>query len=252
MRFEASERILGAILLFIISWVSGRNRGLGFMVKSSFKVVQWVVVCAGFLLIQTGYAQKARSSPPAVISELMESQGVSEPTQLECDQVSDEAFEQLGRAVAQSTHMDSSDFAMMHRMMGGEGSETARNWYRQMGARYLGCYPGSVTGSMQPERSWPWSQWDDYFQRERGGGNWWGRGPSMGGSRGMMHGYGFGHIVIWLLVLAAVILAIVLIVKNLGHKENNRGENARDILEKRFARGEISAEEYRRMKEDLR
>jgi putative membrane protein len=36
-----------------------------------------------------------------------------------------------------------------------------------------------------------------------------------------------------------------------GHSSGEREESAREILDRRFARGEISREEYQRMRKDL-
>jgi len=74
----------------------------------------------------------------------------------------------------------------------------------------------------------------------------------------MMYGlYGGGmwmffHFLFWLLVVIGVILLIVWVVRQTSGREGGRGgETALDILKKRYARGEISKEEYERMKDDL-
>jgi putative membrane protein len=36
-----------------------------------------------------------------------------------------------------------------------------------------------------------------------------------------------------------------------GHRRRDREENAREILDRRYARGEISREEHQRMRKDL-
>ncbi len=70
---------------------------------------------------------------------------------------------------------------------------------------------------------WPW-----------GWNGWWGWG--------MWLGMGF----LWLLFLAAVVAGVVLLVRA-GTKTGGRSEALR-ILEERLARGEISLEEYERVK----
>jgi putative membrane protein len=78
----------------------------------------------------------------------------------------------------------------------------------------------------------------------------------------MMHGWGYGFSGGWfgwlgpilmLLFWAAVIVGIVFLVRWLIARSSSSGkeETALDILRKRYARGEISGEEYRNMKEDL-
>jgi len=75
---------------------------------------------------------------------------------------------------------------------------------------------------------------------------------------GMMYGpYGGGmwmffHYIFWLLVVIAVILLIVWIVRQTSGREVARGgETALEILKKRYARGEISKEEFESMKKDI-
>ncbi|BBN59873.1 SHOCT domain-containing protein [Hydrogenovibrio marinus] len=68
-----------------------------------------------------------------------------------------------------------------------------------------------------------------------------------------MHGYyGGGFMWLWFLVII-LILAFILVpmFRNNNSTPNPPKESAMEILEKRFARGEISAEEYKNMKQTL-
>jgi putative membrane protein len=60
-------------------------------------------------------------------------------------------------------------------------------------------------------------------------------------------GMGFGWIFM-LLFWAIIIFIVVALVKKRGSGEN---ETAEDILKKRYARGEISKEEFERLKKDI-
>jgi putative membrane protein len=80
-------------------------------------------------------------------------------------------------------------------------------------------------------------------------------GPrGMGGWGHMMnYGCGFGGIFSWLLFPVVLFAAIYFIIQ---HAKSRRGNDAAhetplDILKKRYARGEISKEEFDRMKGDL-
>jgi putative membrane protein len=75
----------------------------------------------------------------------------------------------------------------------------------------------------------------------------------------MMHwdygwGMGFGlgwlyMILFWVLLILGILYLVKLIAG--GAKKEGKGETALDILKKRYARGEISKEEFDRMKIDL-
>jgi putative membrane protein len=69
---------------------------------------------------------------------------------------------------------------------------------------------------------------------------YWNRGPGAGG------GWWIGHLIFMLLVAALLILAIVWLVRNLSAGAGGRrGEpTALEVLDRRFAEGAISVEEY--------
>lgn len=61
-----------------------------------------------------------------------------------------------------------------------------------------------------------------------------------------MHGWGFGMGVGWLIPLLFMVIVVYYI------KENQKeGDSARDILDKRYAKGEIDEKEYKTKKADL-
>jgi putative membrane protein len=74
----------------------------------------------------------------------------------------------------------------------------------------------------------------------------------------MMHwgDYGWGMGFGWLFMIifwALVILGVVYIFKMISERSRlaEKGETALDILKKRYAKGEISKEEFEKMKNDL-
>ncbi len=70
----------------------------------------------------------------------------------------------------------------------------------------------------------------------------------MNGS-GMFFGGGFMWL-IWILVIAGIVLAVVFLVRG-GEGASGSSESALDILKKRYARGEIDEQEYERRRREL-
>lgn len=70
------------------------------------------------------------------------------------------------------------------------------------------------------------------------------RGPGPYG--GWDGGWGIAHVVFMLLIAALVVLAIVWLVRNLGAGPGRHqgGPTAQELLDRRFAEGTISVEEY--------
>ncbi len=70
------------------------------------------------------------------------------------------------------------------------------------------------------------------------------------GDYGMGMGFGwFFMILFWVLVILGVVYIIKAISERTGSRQ--KGESALDILEKRYAKGEITREEFEKMKSDL-
>lgn len=81
---------------------------------------------------------------------------------------------------------------------------------------------------------------------------WWAMGPGMWGGNWLGGGWWFGGLMMvafWALVIGGVVW-LVRVVSPAGGGAAERSR-AKAILEERFARGEISEEEFRRMREEL-
>jgi putative membrane protein len=70
---------------------------------------------------------------------------------------------------------------------------------------------------------------------------------------GMMGYYGFGGVIMWILVIVLVAVVVYLIVQSSKIKSPTgaQGESPLDILKKRYAKGEITKEEFESMKKDI-
>lgn len=84
----------------------------------------------------------------------------------------------------------------------------------------------------------------------------YGCGPHWGMMGGWGYGYGYGlaHMIIWVVILIAIIIGIVWLVRSLSAKDDRvlpRRRAGLDVLEERYARGEINREEYLQKKQDM-
>ena len=86
------------------------------------------------------------------------------------------------------------------------------------------------------------------------GGPGWG----MMGGWGGYGGYGFGliHVVVWIVILIAIVALVVWLVRSLTgagmhHLPPPRRSSGLDVLEERYARGEINRDEYLQKKKDI-
>ncbi|MRS04034.1 SHOCT domain-containing protein [bacterium] len=77
---------------------------------------------------------------------------------------------------------------------------------------------------------------------------------------GMMYGYHYGMgwgwmllgIVFWIFIITCVVLLVLWIVGKSGRGKHLQGEDpALEILNKRYARGEVTKELYEEMKKDI-
>ena len=82
----------------------------------------------------------------------------------------------------------------------------------------------------------------------------YGYGPGMMGDWGY-GAFGWIHMIIWLVILIAIIAGIVWLVRSLaapgGHYLPPPRSSGLDVLEERYARGEISRDEYLQKKRDI-
>ena len=73
---------------------------------------------------------------------------------------------------------------------------------------------------------------------------WWG-----GGGVGMW--FGPLWMFVWLALVVAVIVAVIRWLSEKGGSGDRPGRGARDILDERYARGEIDRDEYMKRKQDI-
>ncbi|MGD8822765.1 MAG: SHOCT domain-containing protein [Anaerolineales bacterium] len=215
------------------------------MKRKTMILVAAMMLVAGLMFAGSVSAQDEGKSLKDVVAEIRKSQNLQDDQSIDCSLVTDKQYEEVGEAWMDVMVPNAQRHEMMDRMMGGEGSESLANAHRVMGARYLGCYDGD----------WPGPTMGFGLGGYGMGGYGMGR---YGG--GMMHGYGYnnggwwwGGWWWWIVVIIVIggIIWMVVAVSGSAKQRARHGTAAMEILKNRYARGEISKEEFERMKKDI-
>src|SRR3989344_4038291 len=146
------------------------------------------------------------------------------------EKLTDEQLEAMGDYYMEQMHPGEAH-EMMDQMMGGEGSDTLKQMHIQMAKR---LYCNEDVGGMM------------------GGGM-----MNMMVGSGMMGNYptyyrynNFWNI-LWLIFLIGIIVLIIWLIYNFT-KKGKESETPIDILQKRYAKGDISKKQFEEMKKELR
>lgn len=175
-----------------------------------------------------------------VLAEIRTDLGLKKSDRIDPDKVSANRLEELGDSVMESILGNHDLHEEMDRRMGGEGSESLKIMHQRMGYQYLSGAPVGWMGGMMRNWSGPANP-----TNARGGYMMYNWGPY-----GMMGGFGYFGIVIGGLVLIALGIGLYFIVRA-ATGMGNKSESALDILNRRYAKGEITKEDYERMKKDI-
>lgn len=76
-------------------------------------------------------------------------------------------------------------------------------------------------------------------------------GFGMMGFGGMMGGFGMGFGWIFMLLLIGAVIWLIVTLTNQARSDGKIGDDASEILKRRYAKGEISKKEYEEMKKEL-
>ena len=186
----------------------------------------------------------APKSIDAVMAEIRQEQKLNSSDQIDPAKVSHKMLEELGDSVMEAMIGNSAMHDQMDNNLGGDGSSTLTAFHEKLGYNYLSGYPNGMmdlmTGGMM------------------GGGALAGnRIGTVGNNRfGMMGSFGGGGMILGIflfLVVVAVIIAFIVILSrnNKYRKMGTYVETPLEILNRRFASGELSKEDYDNMKRNL-
>jgi uncharacterized membrane protein len=202
-----------------------------------------------FLAGSLAFAQAASKTPSSdqVLGLIRTEQKLGPTDNIDPAKVSDKLLEQLGDAVMGERIGDERQHAWMENMMGGEGSATLANMHRLMGYRFL----QGARDDMMP--------YGGMMGQNGASGRRDYRGGMMGGdgrSYGMMGRGGrfgmvpiAGRLPIWIIggiVIAGAIAAVLFFTLR------RKTETPLDILKKRLAKGDVTRDEYDKLKAELK
>ncbi len=149
---------------------------------------------------------------------------------ISCDKLTDEQFEAIGNYYMEQMHPGEAH-EMMDQMMGGEGSDSLKQVHIQM-AKRLYCNEdvgGMMGGGMMSMMM----------------------GSGMMGNYPAYYGYNSFWNIFWQIFLIGVIALIIWLIYKLT-KKRKESETPINILQKRYAKGEISKKQFDEMKKELK
>ena len=193
------------------------------------KKIIFVVIVA--LLLSLGLANAITQQ------EISEAKGLID-SKVDCKSLSDSQLEIIGEYEMELMHPGESH-ELMHKMMGlKEGSEAEKQFHINM-AKTIYC---DESGGMM----------DSGMMNMMMGGNMMGSGGMMG-NYPSYYGYGYNSFwnILWLIFLIGVIALIIWLIYKLT-KKGKESETPINILQKRYAKGEINKKQFEEMKKELK
>lgn len=86
-----------------------------------------------------GVEDTQEKSIDKVLSEILSAQGIEQLSNVDCENITETQFEELGDALMSVMHPNQEQHELMDQMMGGEGSASLQAAHVYMGQSYLGC-----------------------------------------------------------------------------------------------------------------
>ena len=164
-----------------------------------------------------------------------------------CENLSDEQFGVLGEyfmgQMAGDSHAAMN--AMIARMHGEDGEEQI---HIVMGKRLSGCNTSAtfpaISGGWMPMMNMMWGGWSSPFGNNA-------TNNMMNFGFGSFGGFGWIFMVLWWVLIIAGIVALIKWLTSQSRGTNTHGKSALEILQERYAKGEINKQEFEEKKKDV-
>lgn len=170
-----------------------------------------------------------------VLAEIRQELNLDNNDNINPDTVSNSLLERLGEALMDTMHPDEAEHELMENMMGRNGQETLKTMHRTMGYRFL-----------EKNNSKHIFNTCNFYTASMMG---WDRHGHMGFLRfGWIGGIIMG---IFFLIITGVLIFIIYLALFKKREQVTGMNNNLDILNKRYASGEITKEEYDQIKKDI-
>jgi len=215
------------------------------------------------LILFTTMSVRAESmeirSVETIIAEIRQDQNIASTDQIDITLVTSAQFEELGDSVMEKVIGNNSVHERLDIALGGDGSASLTTVHIRVGYNYLVGIPITMmtfmgTGGMMGGFGYS-NQIGSYqgFGSMMGGYSYYNQVGTFPGYGGMMGGLGWIWMILGVLGLIAFIVAVVYYAtRKPRYQTTYSDDNAIMILKERYARGEITREEYSRMLEVLK
>ena len=227
--------------------------------KRVITLVSAMVLAMVFLSTVSVFADDMKlKSVASIVKEIKMDQKVEMVSEINLEKVSPAMLEELGDSVMEATLGDTMMHDKMDISLGGDGSKSLSAYHERIGYNYLSKYPNGILDLISAPKQGvvvpPQNIAPD--KKEYGPGYGPGYGPEYGpgygperiGMMGIPRGSGVMIMVfIGILGLVFWVLIIMLIVK-IALKRKMSKVAPEDILKGRLAKGEITVEEFEKLK----
>ena len=168
--------------------------------------------------------------------------------ELACENLSDEQFGVLGEYFMGQMAGDS-HAAMNAMMIQTHGEEGEEQIHIVMGKRLSGCDTSAAfpvgSGGWMPMMNMMWGGWSFPFGSNNSINN------MMNFGFGTIGGFGWIFMVLWWVLIIAGIVALIKWLTSQSRGTHNHEKSALEILQERYAKGEIDKKEFEERKKDL-